>query len=378
MREDLCEILIFKGEKIMSNVLNDFLKSAKAGFTSDEETTVVIGNEAADLDSMASAVTYAYFLKNTGNAKNVVPLINIPLADFKLRTEAVFLFKEAGVDAGNLISVTDIDLDSLYSKGNMRLVLTDHNKIGAHQETFKDAVVAILDHHADDGEYPRNAETDIRPVGSACTLVAEKYLSEAPGSIDTSIGTLLLGTILLDTVNLDPDAGRVKDEDKKAAAALIEKTGLDGKKLFDTLQFEKFNVSSLGSYDLLRKDYKEWDLNGTMCGIGSVLMSVTDWLKKDRDVIDSFEKFLKERKLDVLLAMNAFTQPEFTRNLVVYVPDQALRSRLIEFLEGAGLELEKIDGGDISKKEALDIYNQKNLGISRKKLQPLLKEFFSK
>ncbi len=361
----------------MSNVLNDFLKDAKAGFTADEETTVVIGNEAADLDSMASAVTYAYFLKITGKAKRVVPLINIPLADFKLRTEAVFLFKEAGVDAENLISVTDTDLNSLYSKGNMRLVLTDHNKIGAHQETFKDAVVGILDHHADDGEYPRNAETDIRPVGSTCTLVTEKYLAEAPESIDSSIGTLLLGTILLDTVNLNPDAGRVTDEDKKAAAALIEKTGLDGKKLFDTLQFEKFNVSSLGSYDLLRKDYKEWDLNGKMCGIGSVLMSVTDWMEKDRDVVDSFEKFLKERRLDVLLAMNAFTQPEFTRNLVVYVPDQVLRSRLIEFLEGAGLELEKIDGGDIKKKDALDIYNQKNLGISRKKLQPLLKEFFA-
>ncbi len=361
----------------MSSKLNDFLKTAQADFTPDKDTTVVIGNEAADLDSMASAVTYAYFLKSTGKAETVVPLINIPLGDFKLRTEAVFLFHEAGIEAENLISVEDVDLDSLYEKGNMHLILTDHNKLGAHQEMFRDAVTEILDHHVDDGDYPGTAKTDIRPVGSTCTLVAEKYLAEAPASIDVSIGTLLLGTILLDTVDLDPEAGRVKDEDKKAAAALIEKTGLNRKALFETLQFEKFNVSSLGSYDLLRKDYKEWNLNGKMCGIGSVLMSVVDWLEKDKDIVESFDKFLKERKLDLLLSMNAFTKPEFTRNLVVYVPDAALRRSLVAFLEGAGLDLERIEGGDIKNKDALDIYKQKNLGISRKKLQPLLKEFFS-
>ncbi len=360
----------------MGTVLNDFLREAKAGFSVNKETTIVIGNEAADLDSMASAVTYAYFLQNTGKVENVIPLIHIPLDDFKLRTEAVFLFREGGIESDNLVSVHDVNLDSLFKKGNMRLVLVDHNKISVSLERFKESVVEILDHHADDGDYPRNAEIDIRPVGSSCTIVAERYLDEAPDIIDFSIGTLLLGTILLDTVNLDPSAGRVTDEDSKAAEALIQKTGIDRKELFDKLQFEKFNVSSLGSYDLLRKDYKEWDLNGKRCGIGSVLLPVEDWLKKDASLVDSFDRFLKERKLDLLLSMNAFTEPEFTRNLIVYVPDAELRSRFVTFLEGAGLDLERIDGGSIKRKEALDIYNQKNLGISRKKLQPLLKDFF--
>lgn len=74
--------------------------------------------------------------------------------------------------------------------------------------------------------------------------------------------------------------------------------------------------------------------------------------------------------------MNAFTKPEFSRNLIVYVPDKQLRERLIGFLEKADLGLEKMDTGSIKKSNLLDVYNQKNLGISRKKLQPLLKEFF--
>ena len=361
----------------MESVLNKFLQDAKAGLGADKKTTVVIGNEAADLDSMASAVTYAYFLKSKGLAENPVPVINIPLNDFKLRTEAVFLFKEAGVDAGNLISVEDVDLDGLYEKGNLSLVLTDHNKIGAHQEKYKDAVIGILDHHADDGDYPAGIDKDIRPVGSACTLVAERYLEQGEDLLDDSVATLLLGTILLDTVNLDTQAGRVKPEDEKAANALIEKKNLDREGLFEKLQFEKFNVSSLGSYDLLRKDYKEWDLGGKMCGIGSVLMPVSDWLKKDEDIVASFEKYRSERSLDVLLSMNAFTQPEFTRNLIVYVPDQDLRKKLIDFLESSDLGLERLDTEGVKDAGKIDVYNQKNLGISRKKLQPMLKDFFS-
>ncbi len=361
----------------MERVLNKFLQDVKSGLDTDKKMTVVLGNEAADLDSMASAVTYAYFLKSKGFAENPVPVINIPINDFKLRTEAVFLFKEAGVDPANLISVDDIDLNALYGKGNLELILTDHNKIGAHQEKFKDAIVAILDHHADDGDYPPGIETDIRPVGSACTLVAERYLEKGNDLLDDSVATLLLGTILLDTVNLDIQAGRVKPEDEKAALALIEKKGIDREGLFEKLQFEKFNVSSLGSYDLLRKDYKEWNLGGKMCGIGSVLMPVNDWFKKDPDIVASFEKYRRERSLDVLLAMNAFTEPEFTRNLVVYVPDSGLREKLVSFLERSDLGLERLDTAGIKGAEKIDAYNQKNLGVSRKKLQPLLKEFFA-
>ena len=155
---------------------------------------------------------------------------------------------------------------------------------------------------------------------------------------------------------------------------MIEVSGLDSKKLFDKLQFEKFNVSSLGSYDLLRKDYKEWQLGAVKLGIGSVLLPVEDWTVKDPEIKVAFDSYLKERKLNVLLAMNAFTAPEFTRQLVVYIPDGKLFADTVSYLEGSPLGLEKIDTG-LSAENCV-FYNQKNLGISRKKLQPLLKDFF--
>ncbi len=358
----------------MSNNMMSWLKDLKNNFSNDKQLTIVMGNEAADLDSMASAVTYAWYLYLNDESGNYFPLINIPRADFKLRTEAVYLFKEAGVNIDDLLFTEDIDLDKLKAGSNLKLILVDHNKLASSQTGLETVVVGILDHHADEESYPPAAVTDIRPVGSAATLVSELFLGDQRAAIQKTLGTLLLGTILLDTVNLDPDAGRVTDDDSKAAKEIIEISGLDSKKLFDKLQFEKFNVSSLGSYDLLRKDYKEWQLGSVKLGIGSVLLPIEDWVSKDPDIADECDKYLKERKLDVLLAMNAFTSPEFTRQLVVYIPDESLRTKTVAFLEGSDLGLEKLDVN--SSADGCTFYNQKNLGISRKKLQPLLKEHF--
>ncbi len=50
---------------------------------------VVIGNEAADLDSMASSLAYGYLLSLQDPRISVLPIMPIPRVDFALRTEAV-------------------------------------------------------------------------------------------------------------------------------------------------------------------------------------------------------------------------------------------------------------------------------------------------
>ena len=358
----------------MNNDMTSFLKGLKNNFSEQKPVTIVMGNEAADLDSMASAVTYAWYLYLTDPSQNPFPLINIPRADFKLRTEAVFLFEEAGVNIDHLLFVEDVDLDILKASGNLKLILVDHNKLASSQTGLETVITGILDHHADEESYPPAAVTNIRPVGSAATIVAEYFLKDQNDSIKGSAGILLLGTILLDTVNLDPEAGRVTDDDSKAVKKIIDITALDSGKLFEKLQFEKFNVSSLDSHDLLRKDYKEWQLGPVKLGIGSVLLPIEKWVAKDPDIASECERYLKERKLDVLLAMNAFTSPEFTRQLVVCIPDDSLRANTVAFLEGSDLGLEKLDVN--SSVNNCTFYYQKNLGISRKKLQPILKDHF--
>lgn len=333
-----------------------------------------MGNEAADLDSIVSAVSYAWYLHLSNISQSYFPFINIPKDDFKLRTEAVCLFKEAGINYNYLLYAEDVDLEKINNDGNLKLILVDHNKLAYSQSGLVNCIDTILDHHADENFYPDSAVTDIRPVGSASTIIAEFFFKDQNESVMGSLGTLLLGTILLDTVNLDPSAGRATDDDFKAVETLVEITDLDSEKLFKKLQFEKYNVSSFGSYDLLRKDYKEWQLGSVKLGIGSVLLSLEDWTEKDPDMPDKISRYSRERNLDVFLSMNAFRAPEFKKQLVVYIPDLKLKEKTIAFLEDSDLGMEKLEISLSS--DSCVFYNQKNLKISRKKLQPLVKEFF--
>jgi exopolyphosphatase len=269
--------------------------------------------------------------------------------------------------------VEDLDLAAFHSAGKLRMVLVDHNRPAGSHDEFFDTVEGVIDHHADEGLFTDVSIRVVEPVGSAATLVARAILKENAAALEESSALLLLGTILLDTVNLDPEAGRVTPEDQAIAEKLLALTDANQQELFDSLQREKFNVSALDSSDLLRKDYKEWKMGDLQVGVSSVLLSIGDWLKKDANLSESLATYARSRKLDLLLAMNAYTNPEFTRELVVYCPDTQLRSKVVPFLEKSELGLSPIASGTVD--EATALYSQSNKGISRKKLQPLLLSF---
>ncbi len=363
--------------------LHRYLESMRQKIGAGGAVCCVVGNEAADLDSMASAVMYACCRQQNSDGTTepaYIPLINIPREDYKLRTEAVYLFDSVGVKPEQLLFAGDVDLDALHAAGKLQLILIDHNKPAAGQQQLSDCVSGVIDHHKDEGLFPEAAPRIIEPVGSAATLVAEAILNDSPGLLEEGTARLLLGTVLLDTVNLDPEAKRATEKDHRIVDTLLELTGADRQELFDTLQREKFNVSALDSADLLRKDYKEWQLGGTQVGISSVLLPIADWLKKDGALSASLQRYAAERKLDVLVAMNAYTNPQFTRELVVYCPDDALRKKLLDFLTASELELTPIAADAVagaSVDGATALFAQGNLAYSRKKLQPLLDGFFS-
>ena len=360
----------------MDGNIISFLQGLKTAVSYQKPVTVVMGNEAADLDSLVSSLTYSWYLHLNSPAETTIPFVHIPRSDFKLRAEAVFLFAEAGVSSDLLLFAEDVDLEKLYSDGNLNLVLVDHNRLASGQAGMIDAVTEILDHHTDEKYYPSGIPAVIKPVGSTATIVTEQFLRNQRGALDESIGTLLLGTILLDTVDLDPEAGRVTADDTAVAEALITISGLEREMLFGRLQFEKFKVSSLCSYDLLRKDYKEWQFGSVKCGVGSVSQSIEEWIEKDPGIAAACDTYRKERELDVLLVMNTFNSPDFTRQMVVSVPDEHLRTNLISFLESSDFGLSTIE--TISRTSCCSFYDQKNTGISRKRLQPILKSFFEK
>ena len=359
-----------------TGALNAWLREAAAGAQKGGTLRVVLGNEASDLDSMASALTYALLLdRERGDGHPVsLPLINIPRADFALRTEAVWLFREAGVDASALPFRDGIDPGAAHAGGRLRLVLVDHNRLSIAQSAWASAVEEILDHHADEGLYP-GARRVIAPVGSCATLVAERLFESAPCLVGEAVGKLLLGAILLDTFNLDPGARKVTPRDGEMARRLLEIAGADRKAFFDRLQAEKLNVSALSTRDILRKDYKEYVAGGLRYGISSALLPLRDWAGKDPDLQGSLRAYAEERGLALLLVMSVCTEPEFRRELAVYSADRALRDGVIDFLNRSKLGLSPLEAGLAAGAESattVAAFTQADRGGSRKKVQPLL------
>jgi exopolyphosphatase len=361
--------------------LNTYLTQARANVDNADAVAIVIGNEAADLDSMVSAILYGQLASacRAPSASLVVPVINCPRGDFALRTEAVYLFAVLGIDLDALLFIDEINLKLLHRAGRLRLSLVDHNILCTDQAMYVDAVEAIIDHHVDGGLCPQAKPRRIEPVGSAATLVAEAVLRDRPTLLDAGSATLLLGTILLDTVNLDPAAERVTTKDRAIAARLGEVAALDADDLFATLQAEKFNLSALGTEDLLRKDYKDWDTPSGIYGMSTVLTSLENWINKDPDLVGGLDAFLRSRDLVCLVAMMAYTDTDgrFHRELAAHVPDPVPAASLTAMLEASDLGLKRIRTSGLAGSDQVMFFTQQNTSISRKKLQPLLHRFFS-
>ena len=359
--------------------LNDALGVAHARLAESSLVTVVIGSQAADLDSMASSIAYAYLLSSTTPADSgraVVPVMNIRRDEFALRTEAVYLFREVGVDVSRLCFLDDVDLDVLAECKRLDLVLVDHNRLAGSQQALAERVTEIIDHHEDEGLYPVASSRAIEPgLGSTATLVAERILRSCPRILDEGLATLLIGTILLDTANLRPERSRAKD--RVVVSKLSTFASVAQESMYERLRSEKFNPAGLSTFDLLRKDYKQWQVGDVKYGISSVPQSIRCWTHNDDAMVEGFLGYAKGLGLDLLLVMHFFESPEFRRELTVCGPDPHLVERTVSALIETDLDLEPIAlDGDHGAGGGIRAFAQRNAACSRKKLSPFLQRVF--
>ncbi len=363
---------------ITTSPINDYLRKAKRSVKDRPPAGVVIGNEAADLDSVVSALVQAW-LSTLVRARETIPVITIPRHGLKLRPEIGYVLNKAGVNPENIIFGDEVELDRLLA-GETELVLVDRNRLPPSLEKFGGRVREIIDHHEDEGLYPWAAKRIIEPVGSTSTLVAREVLKQAAGLPGRDIVLLLAGAILLDTVNLAPRARRGTAEDKRILDLLLKKHPLDRDEYFSAIQAEKFNCPALSPLELLGRDYKEWRTGRIAWGIASVPLSVDKWRAGENNLPLAFARFAAARDLTVLISMNYRNTPVFRRGLVVFCRNHGLHERLIAFLRQKGLLLGKITGAapDNFSEGEISFYQQENTDISRKKLQPLVKDFFLK
>ncbi|NWR59146.1 PRUN1 Exopolyphosphatase, partial [Bucorvus abyssinicus] len=341
------------------------------------EVHVVLGNEACDLDSTVSALALAYFLAKTSPAPKAafVPVLNIPRADFALRTETAFLLREQGVPAAALVFRDEIDLAGLHRAGLLALTLVDHHVLPGADAALEEAVVEVLDHRPLERDRAPRCQVTAEPVGSCATLVTERIAQGPPGVLDRLTAALLHATILLDCVNLSPAAGKATPRDVACVSLLEarfpELPARDA--VFEPLQAAMFDVSGLTTEQMLRKDLKVLSGDELVVAISAIYMDLEAFLRRP-GLLQDLDAFCQARGYAGLVAMTISFNERYEpcRQLAVYSRSEPLRSTLCQALEEAttpSLHLRPLP----SPWPCLGAYAQGNALASRKKVLPIVR-----
>lgn len=358
--------------------VNRFLSDTRARH--HDADMLVFGNEAADLDSVVSAIGLAWVLGNGEKPCPALPLIPVKRDDFRLKTESRWVLSQTGIDAEMLFFLDDVpSLDVLFSRVK-GLALVDHNRLANAFSEYGEKVRLIVDHHEDLKLYP-DALRRIEPVGSCATLVAEDLINgcagEAACEIPQSLAVLLLGAILIDTVNLDPDAGRATPRDHAVADHLKAVVDLDTDRFYQGIRAAKSDISEMNTRDLLRRDCKTFQFNTVRCTVSSVPLSLKKWMVRDMNLARGIEAYAREMQADILMTMNTQRTPRFSRGIAVFCKSPDLFTTISAML-ASNLDLEVIPGPPGFDCGRVHFFRQGNLSLSRKKLEPVLDRYFSK
>lgn len=370
----------------------------------------VTGNQSADLDSVVCAITYAYLLYDL-NQQLIVPLINIPKKDFRLRRDIELLLKSHSITEDNLFFLEDFKAATTSS--NADLVLVDHCNVQGDifTELINEGrlkVTGIVDHHEDEKVFLDASPRVVRSTGSCSSHVFNYWNSQYQnaGSVlnNTEVVSLLLGPLLMDTSNMsfkveEPDTvafksyGEILSEHQNGFINLLtkneEKQTFDG--FYKKLKKAKKDLSGFSFADILRKDYKQFTfVNGpskknVIVGFSSLGKSF-DWILTQystEEVVQAFKHVELDLKLDILVMTPSYTRSEneqYTREFAYHYKNAAF-STLGKWATGP-LELnsdiykkeeisQKIT--DIANQEPFVLYNQNKLAASRKQVVPVVK-----
>ncbi|KAI5464926.1 hypothetical protein BGZ63DRAFT_350566 [Mariannaea sp. PMI_226] len=355
--------------------------------------TFVVGNESADLDSLCSAVVFAYLRSNTPPHALHIPLSNLPRADLGLRTEMTFVLNSVGLSPSDLLTLSDIpDLDP----EDTNWLLVDHNCLTGPLKQFAGRISGCIDHHAD--EFAVNQKVSprvVEPCGSCMSLVVEECrtaweslsrdVEDGDAAVeDEKLAKIGLASILSDTINLTAKE-KIRDKDPRAAnflAAKIRDPSFDRTKFFDQISAVKEDISSLSFRDIFRKDYKEWDGSGLKLGISCSVQGFSYLVEKaggEQALADDFALWAKERELDVGAIMTtSHPNGEFQRHLLVWGLTDEGKNAVERFRSiGDKLQLETWKEGALDG-ENRHAWRQHNLAASRKQVAPLLREALNK
>ena len=333
-----------------------------------DAVTIVMGNEACDLDSGVSALVLAYHRHILHPLANIFPLFNIHSKDYVLKTELVHSLEKYNISEKDLLFKDTLDLHAL---GNLSLILVDHNVLTPDMSGLDTFVCEVYDHHVLERKECPDTKLVVEMVGSCCSLVTQTIRSENKEFLEKDSLDLLLTTILLDTVALKPEAKKVTDKDVEMVDWLESMIGpVDRAAKFEEVSSAKARFEHLSPYQLLRRDLKCIITDKTKVGLSSVPLLAKNYLRLE-GVKEALDKFGEEESLEVVLVLGySVDKGSVSRDLFIYdLGTCGLGEAVASTLEDLNLDLTREEGTEFGV-----LYAQGNVAGSRKQILPAVKQ----
>jgi len=233
------------------------------------------GHKIPDSDSICSAISLAYLLNKLGRKA-------VPARQGELNPESRFILETFGHEAPMLKT----------SFANEELYIVDYSDLAQAPDDINEAnIIGIVDHHKlGDITTSSPLECWIRPLGCSSTVLKQMY-DFYKIDIPKDIAGLMLGAILSDTIIFKSPT--CTQDDIKAVRDLAKLAKIDDFKAFGMKMFEiKSQVENASASELVKRDYKDFNMHGQKIGIGqlelidaSVLDERHNELKKELELL---------------------------------------------------------------------------------------------
>ncbi|KAF2748771.1 DHH phosphoesterase [Sporormia fimetaria CBS 119925] len=237
----------------------------------ESEWIIVQGNEGGDLDSLTSALAWAFHLEhstmNSSNPLKAIALLQTPKDALDLRPENKVALDNSQMTSGHedVLTINELpeDPETLSTKVK-GIVLVDH---AVPLRKWDDAkILSIFDHHEDKGVAPDASPRIFEKTASCSTIVGRQMLDELEKlpeeyHMPHELLELILSAIAIDSGGLAGD--KATDADIETAKRLLKRSKWADEDLMkvmeeldDELGDAKKDLATLGVRDLLRRDWK--------------------------------------------------------------------------------------------------------------------------
>jgi len=269
----------------------------------DTKNLVWLGHLSPDSDTIGSAIGAAELFG--GEARRAG----------ELNKETQFVVDYCGVELPKMIEAVE----------GQTIGLVDFNqKTQLHKCVDMNDIVAIIDHHAiQDQPITFNSviSVDIRPWGSAATILAD-YFEKLGKTPSKTTACVLLAGILSDTLVFESPTTTPYDRpfaEKLGAIAGIDDVVEFGNKMLEA----KSDLEDTSTYDILKGDFKHYEINGKKVGYGVAETLLPDQLiKRQAEFLEEMKGEKAKQGLDYIFFAIVDTKTKLS-HLVIYSDAEA-------------------------------------------------------